>query len=142
MRDRPTDYRQAFGAMPIQPGEDLPEVTIRKLRDGAGTAISEREFEPPLDAGIERVVLILREQGIETFESCEGGVGHAFPVPTVRFHGEHSEGFRAFAIAQCHALPVSELRRVWDVIAGEPEGPHWEMTFRWTAAPDTDDAEV
>jgi hypothetical protein len=27
-------------------------------------------------------------------------------------------------------LPVRELRRYWQVNrAGEPEGPHWELTF-------------
>src|SRR4051812_9208509 len=36
-----------------------------------------------LDAGIRQAVLILRRAGIETFESCEGGDGHAFEVPTV-----------------------------------------------------------
>jgi hypothetical protein len=28
-------------------------------------------------------------------------------------------------------LPVAELRRYWQVSrSGEPEGPHWEITFR------------
>jgi hypothetical protein len=40
------------------------------------------------------------------------------------------EGFRALAVAVTHRLPVAELRRYWQVnIAGEPEGPHWELTF-------------
>jgi hypothetical protein len=66
-----------------------------------------REVRPPfnsketrkVDKGIAEEVRILRENGIETFESCEGGNGHSFPEPTVRFHGEKSEGFRALAIA-------------------------------------------
>jgi hypothetical protein len=45
-----------------------------------------------LDKGIERIVNILRNADIETFESCEGGIGHAYNVPTVRFHGDRSEG--------------------------------------------------
>jgi hypothetical protein len=32
-----------------------------------------------LDAGIRRAVLVLRSAGIETFESCAGDAGHAFP---------------------------------------------------------------
>lgn len=87
------------------------------------------DFEPPLDEGIARFVVILNEAGIETYESCEGGTGHAYPVPTVRFHGERSEGFRALAVALQHALPVQDLRRIWNIIDGEPVGPHWEMTF-------------
>ncbi len=86
-------------------------------------------YDPPLDAGIANAVEILQAAGVETFESCEGGTGHSFPEPTVRFHGERSEGMRALAAVQAHALPVSALRRIWDVIDGELTGPHWEMTF-------------
>ncbi len=75
------------------------------------------------------MVRLLAENGVETFESCEGGRGHAFPVPTVRFHGHHEEGFRALAVALQHGLRVAELRRYYDIIGGEPVGPHWEMTF-------------
>ncbi len=86
-------------------------------------------FEPPLDPGIEQAVLILRDAGVETFESCEGGAGHAFLEPTVRFYGQHAEGYRALGVALQHGLPVSELRRYWTILDGEPVGPNWEMTF-------------
>jgi hypothetical protein len=82
-----------------------------------------------LDAGILPVVQILRENGVETFESCQGGEGHAFYEPTVRFHGSHAEGFRALSIALQHGLRVCELRRYYSIEDGEPVGPHWEMTF-------------
>jgi hypothetical protein len=87
------------------------------------------EFYPPLDKGIEKEVDILFDHGIETYESCEGGDGHAYPEPTVRFHGDRSEGFKALAIAMQNGLSVSALRRIWTVIDGEPKGPWWEMTF-------------
>lgn len=87
------------------------------------------EYDPPLDHGIRRAVEALAEAGVETFESCEGGGNHAYPVPTVRFHGNRSEGFRAFAAASQAGLRVAELRRVWPVSDGEPTGPWWEMTF-------------
>jgi len=86
-------------------------------------------FDPPLDAGIAHEVEILYGNGIETFESCEGGAGHCFPVPTVRFCGERSEGFKALAIALQNDLKPSDLRRSWPIIDGEPVGPYWEMTF-------------
>ena len=54
----------------------------------------------------------------------------SMPEPTVRFHGEHSEGFRALAIALQRGLPVLDLRRYWAIIDGEPTGPYWELTFR------------
>lgn len=83
-----------------------------------------------VDLGIRREVEILWGNGIETTESCEGGPGHSFPEPTVRFVGPYSDGFRALAIALQHGLKVSELRRIWVVSPhGEPTGPHWEMTF-------------
>ncbi|GJL80561.1 MAG: hypothetical protein DHS20C01_01950 [marine bacterium B5-7] len=87
------------------------------------------DFDPPLDAGIVRAVIVLREAGVETYESCQGGKGHSFLEPTVRFHGGKSEGLRALAAAQVHGLPVAALRRVWSVIDLEPTGPFWELTF-------------
>jgi hypothetical protein len=88
---------------------------------------------PPLymriDAGIRRHVRILFENGIETCESCEGGKGHAFPEPTVCFFGGHGEGFRALGIALEHGLKVFELRRIYQILDGEPNGPYWAMTF-------------
>jgi hypothetical protein len=50
------------------------------------------EWLAALDPGIRDVVAALDAEGIETFESCEGGDGHAFSEPTVRFHGEAGEG--------------------------------------------------
>jgi hypothetical protein len=83
-----------------------------------------------LDPGIRRMVTVLHAEGVETFESCEGGEGHGFAESTVRFYGEPGEGFRALAVAVQRGLPVRELRRYWQVNrAGEPEGPHWEITF-------------
>jgi len=91
--------------------------------------ISPCQPETPLDAGIAPYVQILHGAGIETYESCEGGEGHCFPEPTIRFHGDRSEGLRALAIAQQHAMPVSSIRRAWPIVDGEPTGPIWEMTF-------------
>lgn len=82
-----------------------------------------------LDAGIKNAVLVLREHGIETIESCEGGNGHAYPEPTVRFAGGKEEGYRALSVALKHNLKVLELRRVWPVLDHEPTGPYWDLTF-------------
>jgi hypothetical protein len=88
-----------------------------------------RDIEPALDPGIAAAVQSLLAAGVETFESCEGGEGHAYPVPTVRFFGDREEGFRALAAAMKAGLPIRELRRVWPVLEGEPTGPWWELTF-------------
>lgn len=82
-----------------------------------------------LDPGIKDAVLLLRENGIETIESCEGGSGHAYPEPIVRFAGGKEEGYRALSVAIKHNLRVIELRRVWPVLDHEPTGPYWDLTF-------------
>lgn len=82
-----------------------------------------------LDAGIRSVVLVLRANGIETFESCEGGTGHSYLEPTVRFHGGIGEGFKGLAIALQHGFKVAALRRTWVIQDLEPTGPYWELTF-------------
>jgi hypothetical protein len=82
-----------------------------------------------LDPGVRHAVDVLRAAGVETFESCEGGRGHAFPEPTIRFHGDRAEGFRALAVALRADLTVDALRRAWPVVQGEPTGPWWELTF-------------
>jgi hypothetical protein len=96
--------------------------------------VTQISSDSPLDSGIRHVVEALRAGDVETFESCEGGSGHAYPEPTVRFHGNKAEGYRALAIAMQAGLPVKELRRVWPVNDGEPTGPWWELTFATTTA--------
>jgi hypothetical protein len=80
---------------------------------------AEKVYSPPLDPGISEAVTILRAAGVETFESCQGGQGHAYPEPTVRFHGERPEGFRALGVALQNGLRVAALRRVWPILDNE-----------------------
>lgn len=91
--------------------------------------------QPPvpgkLDPGIRKAVETLQGGGIETFESCEGGAGHAYPEPTICFTGGPEAGWRAIAVCLTCGFPVLCLRRVWYVLdANEPTGPRWEVTFR------------
>jgi len=94
-----------------------------------------RQLDPetPVDRGISYAVKVLRDAGIDTYESCEGGRGHSYPEPTIRFSGTYADGFRALAVARTFGLPVRYLRRFWDMEEGEPTGPNWEITF-WKAA--------
>lgn len=88
-----------------------------------------RLAEHVLDARIAPFVAALQLDGVETFESCEGGDGHAYSEPTIRFHGNKAEGFRALAAAQTRGIPVASLSRIWPLIDDEPTGPYWQMTF-------------
>ena len=90
---------------------------------------SEQEMLEALDPGIRRIVQILRENGIETYESCQGGPGHSYPEPVVRFSGEFGHGYMAMAVAIMYQLPIFALRRTWYITHGELIGPNWEMIF-------------
>lgn len=85
-----------------------------------------------LDAGIRKAVLILRRGGVETFESCQGGAGHPFSDPTVKFHGGQGAGYHALAVALDHGLAVARLQRCYHLNGSELEGPWWELVFRAT----------
>ena len=82
-----------------------------------------------LDPLIKPFVKILIDNGIETFESCQGGEDHCFPVPTIRFLGHREEGPRAVAVCLANYLPISNIRRTWSIEGGEMVGPYWELTF-------------
>ena len=88
------------------------------------------EFDSPLDAGISRAVIIANGAGFTTYESCEGGEGHAFPEPTVRGFGSYQEAMRAVLAMLDLALPVWELRQVWHVRDFRPPRPVLGHCFR------------
>jgi hypothetical protein len=85
----------------------------------------------PLDEGIERLVRVLRYNGVQTDQSCEGGKGHASPFPMVRFVGTLPEGYRALGIALDYGFSVKQLERVWYIEpSGEITGPLWQIILR------------
>jgi hypothetical protein len=95
-----------------------------------------RSTREGLDPGIRKAVEVLSSHGVETYESCQGGPdparpdrGHAYPEPTVAFHGTPAAGWHALGVAIDHGLPLRDIRRVWRVTHGEITGPTWEMTF-------------
>ena len=95
-------------------------------------AVAELVFDSPLDPDISPAVQVLVEAGIEAFESCQGGPGHAYAEPTVRFQGDRAEAFKALAVALRNGLKVRSLRRTWPLEDGELTGPWWELTFEFT----------
>lgn len=118
--------------------EELTALLAGEGNDAAiGAAICPGD---PVDPGIARYVAALTAAGIETYEACEGGAGHGYRVPSVRFHGGRSAGMHALGVCFDHGLPVFDLSRVWDVQDGEVVGPTWMLTFSersdaWAARP-------
>lgn len=106
---------------------DESEATRRLLEDLEAFA---PETDMPLDSGIRYAVLVLRSGGVETFESCEGGPGHPYGDPAIRFYGTAWAGYHAFAVAMEHGLPVFRLGHVYDCLDGQLNGPWWELVFR------------
>lgn len=47
------------------------------------------------DPGIRPYMRLMTAGGFETYESCQGGEGHAYAEPSIRFYGKRGEGFRA-----------------------------------------------
>jgi hypothetical protein len=83
----------------------------------------------PVDIGIVRAVRILRTGGILTFESCEGGEGHAFAEPTIKFGGTPEAGWQGIGRLLTYGLPVRRFSQSWSFDFGVPTGPDWEVTF-------------
>ena len=82
-----------------------------------------------LDPEIAEIVNKLRSWGVPTFESCQGGPGHCRQYGFVRFQGSVGEALRYLGIVLDHKWIVMELRQVWDISDGHPDGPYWELTF-------------
>ena len=82
-----------------------------------------------MDIGIVRAVQILIDADIATYESCQGGEGHAYREPTIRFKGTPACGWRALSLLMMYGLPVKRLSQTWVLSYGVPDGPCWEVTF-------------
>jgi hypothetical protein len=117
------------GSRTVEPKTDDPEDTNK-----CSGPPSREGWLASLDPGVARYVDVLDVAGIETYESCEGGEGHSYSEPAVRFYGVRGEGFRALAVALQHGLPVRAVHRLWTVDEdGHPHGPNWEIAF-WRPA--------
>ena len=67
------------------------------------------EAAKSLDPGIREIVELFNAHGIETFQSCEGGKGHAFQDPTIQFYGDLPEGYYALSVAVRYGYNVRRL---------------------------------
>jgi hypothetical protein len=114
---------------------------------------AEKEFYDELDPGIRRHVRILRDNGVRTCQSCQGGRGYAYPQPTVDFFWDWGRevksanvivpksalieswndlvgvGLRAVEIAAHYGLEPAYLRHEWREEDGELVEPTWALDF-------------
>ena len=99
------------------------------------------EWYQGLDKGIRFAVRVLHAAGIaDTCQSCEGGPGHAYEVPSVDIvaGGEDAQGFAALAALQQYGLGVRNVALVWSIQHGLPYEKLWRITF-WKACPERAD---
>jgi len=88
-----------------------------------------------LDDGIALAVRVLMENGVETFESCQGGSGHCFQYPTIRFFGDKTEGYKAFDVLAKKGFRVISLQRAWPIENNEIGAPYWQLELAETGQP-------
>lgn len=87
-----------------------------------------------VDEKIRAVVVLLNRHGFKTFESCQGGEGHCFKYPTVRFEGSEFDLIKAHNICEVNNLNVMEGKRVYRKTPlyndeGVSIGEAWETPF-------------
>lgn len=85
-----------------------------------------------LDSIIEPIVNLLRENGVETTYSCQGGEGHLSDYPEI--HVEARGIWLAVELCKSHSLPLLSVRQVWLFGNDDDEGwwssdSSWEMEF-------------
>lgn len=118
----------------------------RTLTNGQHIPLRTKVWDGPdayagIDAGIRFAVRLLHAHGFDTCQSCEGGDGHAYDVPTVDMIAGPSDatGFGALSALAGYGLPVSTIGQVWSVDAlGRPYGEVWRITF-WRPFPERAD---
>lgn len=84
-----------------------------------------------IDPLILPAVEILNKYGFKTFESCQGGDGHCFPQPIVRFEGNEFDLIRAYEICQWYNLYPSEARRVFRKNLAEKDEKNPDAAALW-----------
>jgi hypothetical protein len=83
----------------------------------------------PVDVGIVRAVRVLRESGLRTIESCQGGSGHSYPEPTIEFEATRAGGWHALSVLMDFGFPIKRIGQMWSMTEGVPTGPVWHVTF-------------
>lgn len=95
----------------------------------------DESFYRLLDPGIRFAVRVLHAHGVDTHQSCQGGKGHAYDVPSIDFANgtlAGAEGFGALWALAGYGLPVNGLNYHWRIVNGVPVECFWRVTFSRT----------
>ena len=81
------------------------------------------------DPEIIPILKILNENGIDTFESCQGGIEHAFGKPTICFEGNYETAMKVMNL--CKKFNIDYFRKYYCYETdGTFRGPEWEIVFK------------
>lgn len=116
---------------------------VGKGKNPLRSKVESEEFYQGLDRGIRFAVRVLHAWGIRTGQSCEGGKGHSYPVPTIEWQAgdDDAEGFSALGHLQRYGLPVNAVSIRWLILRGLPFEKLWQITF-WKKMDDRADEEA
>lgn len=109
------------------------------------TMMMPEPFYQGLDKGIRFAVRVLHAAGgIETCQSCQGGKGHSYDVPTVDLlaGGDDANGFAALSALHAYGLPVAGVALHWNIQNGLPYEKLWRITFFRTMEARADDRPI
>jgi hypothetical protein len=92
---------------------------------------TEKRQDHLIDLGIRFPLRVLHAAGVSTNQSCEGGNGHAYHVPTIDLDDEEGTGLVAVAALRRYGIEVSALSRLWLITDGMPsQAPIWRVELR------------
>ena len=90
----------------------------------------EKEYKK-LDKGIRFPVRVLHAAGFETCQSCEGGSGHSYELPTIEMvsGGRDANGWGALAALENYGIRVFQLSITWPIKDGMPYEKNWTIAL-------------
>lgn len=109
-----------------QTTQDMLTLSKEELADADVAWAREHFGSEALDRGIIRPVRILKEDGVETCQSCEGGDGHCYEYPSVDILGQP---WRALDLCNTYGLPVHTVSHQFSIREGEPVENVWRLEF-------------
>jgi hypothetical protein len=110
-------------------GREEGGVTLQlKAKVPIHSEVQGERFYDGIDPGIRFAVRLLHAHGIPTCQSCEGGEGHAYDVPSVDLN--EPRAFEAMSVLECAGIAVRDVSSIWAVVDGVPDERIWRIRLR------------